>query len=50
MESLIKNPANEPDYWDEGNKHNYPWYKKKFWKRALRKKWIKERLKDSLKD
>jgi len=42
----MRNVANEPNYWDEGNKNNYPWYKKGYWKRFLRKKWIRERLKD----
>lgn len=36
----------EPDYWDEGNKNNYPWYKKGKWKRIFRKKWKKKQLKE----
>lgn len=42
----IKNPKTEVPYWDEGNKNDYRWYQKGFWKRYLKKKWIKNRLKD----
>lgn len=35
----------EVSYWDEGNKNMFPWYKKGFWKRHGRKKFIKEFLK-----
>jgi hypothetical protein len=50
----MSNPKTEQyhDYWDEGQ-HNppyYRWYKKGFWKREGRKKFIKNFLRESERD
>jgi hypothetical protein len=43
----INNPKTEVPYWDDGQRGQlYRWYQKGFWKRYLRKKYIKNRLKD----
>lgn len=42
----IPNVHNIPSYWDEGNRNLVKWYKKNGWKRILRKKWIKDNLKE----
>jgi hypothetical protein len=47
----ISNPKTEIPYWEEGqsmkgNGNLYHWYQKGFWKRYLRKKFIKKRLKE----
>lgn len=42
----IPNSKYVPRYWGEGQKNEYHWYKKKDWKRILRKLWIKTRLND----
>lgn len=41
----VRNVKSEVPYWDECNKNNYPWYKKGFYKKSYRKKFIKEQLK-----
>lgn len=42
----LSNPKTEVPYWDDGNKNMFEWFKKGKWKRILRKKWIKNILKD----
>lgn len=46
----MKFPKNEPPYSDEGNWSGFGWWKKAGWKRILRKKWIRERLRDLAKE
>lgn len=46
--TLITKPKNEPSYWEEGQRKPYfHWYRKGFWKRILRKRWIKARFRDA---
>jgi len=37
----MKFPKNALNYWDEGNKNLYKWYKKGFWKKYYKKKFLK---------
>lgn len=46
----IKNIFTEIPYWDDGNKNEYPWYKKGKWKKILRKRFIKKQFKNITKD
>lgn len=42
----LKNSKIIPPYWDDQPYYRqYPWYKKRWWKRYLNKKWMKEQLK-----
>jgi len=41
----IRNVSVEPRYWDEGNKNKFKWFKKGFWKKYLKKKFIREMVK-----
>lgn len=43
----VKNPRTEVPYWEEGQKPPYfHWYRKGYWKKYLRKKWIKNQIKN----
>jgi hypothetical protein len=42
----FKNIKSEIPYWDEGNKNDFPWFKKGKWKRILRKRNIKKQIKN----
>ena len=45
----MKYPKFIPPYWDEGQIGTpYHWYKKKKWKKILRKKWIRDNLKNDI--
>lgn len=46
----MKFPKNEPPYADDGNWNKISWWQKGGWKKILRKKWIRERLRDSGKE
>jgi len=46
----IKRVANEPSYWDEGNKTLFRWYKKGAWKRIFRKRWLRKTIKSTEKE
>jgi hypothetical protein len=43
----IRNAANVPSYWDEGNRTKFRWYRKGKWKKILRNRWIKKILKNN---
>jgi len=43
----IKNIYTEVSYWDEFNKNNFPWFKKGKMKRMLRKRFIKNQIKNN---
>jgi hypothetical protein len=40
----IANPKTAIAYWEEGQKHCFPWYKKGFFKKYLRNKFIRKRF------
>lgn len=44
----VKNPKTEVPYWEEGQRGPvyWRWYQKGFWKRYLKKKFIRKRLKE----
>lgn len=46
MPNKIPNPKTELPYWDEGNRNKYEWFKKGWWKRQLRKKFLKKFFKN----
>lgn len=41
-------PKGYSAYWDEGNKNNYSWHKKGWWKRYGRKRFIKNEMRVKL--
>lgn len=41
----LHNVICEVPYWDECNKNLIPWYKKGYWKKVLRKRYIKQQFK-----
>ena len=45
MINKLKNIDGETSYWDEGNKNNFPWYKKGKMKRCIRKRLLRKQMK-----
>lgn len=42
----IRNVETKVPYWDDGNKTMFEWFRKGDWKRILRKRFIKNQLKN----
>lgn len=45
---MINVKGSDIPYWDDGNRNMYPWFRKGFWKRLYKKRYIRNRLKEDI--